>query len=111
MSKKLDRQRQELLDSVTLQEYQLLNNKFCSQKPQPANFINVQVSQVNKKPKERRFSEIIKRECLTMYFTSPHLYKTKLMNMFCLPSPSLLFRYIKKVKFHEDFYLYRWDFF
>lgn len=80
--------------NVTLEEYLALTYKFCPSK-KLADFINVQVSQCQKNPKGRRYSEEFKYECLKLYFTGPKLYKTQLMQTFCLPSTETLLKIIR----------------
>lgn len=95
---------QNILDDVvehaTLDVYKKLTNKFCESK-ELANFINLQVSQATKHPKGRRFSAEYKNDCLAMYYTGPKLYKKKLMNLFCLPSPQTLFKLVRGVQIDQ----------
>lgn len=84
------------IKDISLKEYMSLTNKFCPK--DLANFINVQVSQIQKHPKGRRYSLEYKNECLAMYFTGPKLYKKKLMTKYCLPTPTTLLKQVNKLK-------------
>nr|CAH7738813.1 unnamed protein product [Callosobruchus chinensis] len=85
------------LPKVTLGEYKQLTYKFCPS-VELAKFINVQISQITKKPRGRRYSPSFKNTCLSLYFEGPKLYRKKLTKMFCLPSFTTLSRFIKHVK-------------
>lgn len=74
------------LENITLEQYKILTKKFCSS-PELADFINVQVSECQKKPQGPRYSEEFKTQCLAMYFAGPKLYKQTLVHKFCLPRP------------------------
>lgn len=93
----LNEVKNEKLSEVTLEDYKLLTRKFCASE-ETVNFINVQITQSQKKSKGRRFSDDFKNECLAMYFTGPKLYKTKLAKKFCLPSYRTLLRHIQHIK-------------
>lgn len=93
LEKKLDT----VQDHITLDQYKAVTYKFCHSQ-ELADFINVQVSQIQKQPKGRRYSIEFKNECLAMYFTGPKLYKTKLMHTFCLPGPKTLMKLIQGIK-------------
>jgi hypothetical protein len=81
----LDKSKQDAVNNISLEQYMSLTYKFCPTQ-ELANFINTQISQVQKKAKGRRYSLEFKNECLAMYFTGPKLYKKKLRVQFCLPS-------------------------
>lgn len=81
------------MSKVTLEDYQTLTKKFCPSK-QLAKFINMQVKQVSKRSKGRRYTEEYKIYCLAMYCRNPKLYKNLLTDKFCLPSDTTLRRYL-----------------
>lgn len=54
---KLNTQREEVLNSITLKEFTSLTSKFCPGRPDLAKFINIQLTQLCKKPKGIRFSD------------------------------------------------------
>ncbi|KAF5286723.1 hypothetical protein FQR65_LT12456 [Abscondita terminalis] len=93
----LEEAKKKSLDDISLEQYMQLTNKFCPIK-EFADFINVQISQLSKQPRGRRYSLEFKNECLSMYFADPKLYKQTLMEKFCLPSPVTLLPLLKKVK-------------
>lgn len=64
----------DVLENITVEQYQMLTHKFCSS-VEVANFINIQVTQGQKLPKGRRYSKEFKNECLAIYFTGPKLCK------------------------------------
>lgn len=64
---------QKHIENITLEEFQQLTYKFCPR--EFAAFINIQLSQIQKKPKGRRYSNDFKTFCLTVYFMGPKLYK------------------------------------
>lgn len=84
-------------DNISFEQYCELTYKFCSDNDL-AGFINFQVSQSNKKPAGRRFSDQFKMECFPLYFASPKLYKQILCKKFCLPSHKTLFKLLKTHK-------------
>lgn len=81
-------------NEITLEDYQQLTYKFCPYK-EVAEFINVQIAQINKTPKGRRYSAEFKHKCLSMYFAGPKLYKSILSKLFCLPSAQTLQNLLK----------------
>jgi hypothetical protein len=85
------------VDNITLEQYKLLTHKFCPSM-QLANFINMQVSQAAKLSKGRRYSTDFKNYCLRMYFMGPKLYKTILVNTFCLPGRRVLLKFIQYIE-------------
>ncbi|KAL1489642.1 hypothetical protein ABEB36_013586 [Hypothenemus hampei] len=60
-----------------------------------AKFINTQLDLVGKKAQGRRYSSQFKYECLSLYFAGPKLYKTKLREQFCLPTPTTLMKMVQ----------------
>ncbi|KAI4461421.1 transposase protein [Holotrichia oblita] len=99
---KANLQREELLNNITMEKYAKLTYKFCESK-EFADFIIVQVKLMQKLSKGRRYSLEFKRDCLALYFTSPKLYKQKLMQKVCLPNPSTLFRFVQHFKLSTEF--------
>jgi hypothetical protein len=85
LKEELDKSKQDAVNNISLEQYMSLTYKFCPTQ-ELANFINTQISQVQKKAKGRRYSLEFKNECLAMYFRGPKLYKKKLRVQFCLPS-------------------------
>ncbi|KAK9709679.1 Transposase protein [Popillia japonica] len=102
LEKKANLQRQELLNNITMEEFAKLTYKFCESK-EFADFIIVQLKLMQNKPKGRRYSFEFKRDCLALYFTSPKLYKQKLMQKFSLPNPSTLFRFVQHFQLNTGF--------
>lgn len=76
-------------NEITLEQYKEATYKLCPSMDL-ANFINIQVSQINKSAQGRRFTVEFKYKCLSMYFSGPKLYKTLLTKLFCLPGSETL---------------------
>lgn len=62
------------LYNITLADYKQLT--FCPSKG-VADFINVQVSQLQNNPRDRRYSNQFKDYCLSLYFSGPKLHKKR----------------------------------
>jgi hypothetical protein len=97
LQEELHKSKQDAINNISLEQYMSLTYKFCPTQ-ELANFINTQISQVQKKAKGRRYSLEFKNECLAMYFTGPKLYKKKLRVQFCLPSPTTLMKLVNNLK-------------
>lgn len=95
LEKRLKDMNEEAFKEITIEYYKSLTYKLCPKVL--ADFINVQVSQIQKSPKGRRYSEEFKYKCLSIYFSGPKVYKTILMKMFCLPGPQTLHQLLRGI--------------
>lgn len=89
MCEDLQRRLENVSGEITLEHYKSLTYQFCPS-TELANFINVQISQVQKSPRGRRYSNEFKHTCLSIYFSGPKMYKNVLVKLFCLPGPQTL---------------------
>lgn len=84
-------------DNVNFEQYKQLTFKFCPSL-ELASCINAVLSQINKKPRGRRFSKAFKNYCLSLYFLGPKLYRKELVPKIGLPSVRTLQRFIEHIK-------------
>lgn len=92
-----DKDRDLDLDKISFAQYKQLTLKFCPSL-ELASCINAVLSQVNKKPRGRRFSDEFKNHCLSLYFLGPKLYRKELVQKIGLPSVRTLQRFIQHIK-------------
>lgn len=97
---------EQVLENITFDQYKKLTLKFCPS-VELANCIIAVLSQLNKNPKGRRYSEDFKNVCLSLYFVGPKLYKNILVNKCGFPCVRTLQRFICHIKisagFNNDF--------
>lgn len=98
----LEKRLENPLDEISVQQYQQLSYKFCPSKDL-ADFINTQIAQVTKSPRERRYSDDFKYKYLSMYVGGPNLYKSLLTKLFCLPGPRTLRKLISHIDISPGF--------
>ncbi|XP_014213527.1 uncharacterized protein LOC106643068 [Copidosoma floridanum] len=70
------------LESVTLEQYELLTERFFPR--ETSEFIKVQAQLFKKKTADREYSPGFKRQCLALFLAGPRTYKN-LQKLFCLP--------------------------
>lgn len=71
-----------IMDNVTLEQYELLTEKFFPK--ETSEFIKIQAKLFKKKTNDRKYSLGFKKQCLSLFLAGPKTYKN-LQKIFCLP--------------------------
>ncbi|OXU22215.1 hypothetical protein TSAR_000735 [Trichomalopsis sarcophagae] len=75
-----------MMDNITLEQYELLTEKFFPK--ETSDFIKIQAQLFKKKNNNRKYSLEFKKQCLSLFLTGPRTYKN-LQKIFCLPALTL----------------------
>lgn len=84
------------LSNITLQQDCQLSFKFCPLK-ELAEFINLEIIQIQEKPKGRGCTPEFKMHCMLMYFKGSKLYRTYLAKTYCLLEPRIIRKFVQTV--------------
>lgn len=72
-----------MMDNITLEQYELLTDKFFPK--ETSDFIKIQAQLFKKKNNSRKYTLEFKKQCLSLFLTGPRTYKN-LQKIFCLPA-------------------------